>query len=109
MSVRLTKSQIDDMYRPVLNAMVAYRVGTATDEHYHDILGHLLIAEIIAKMVQRHNHLVEPIRGAQTALVSEPIELDIVETGCEIAKAVYVTTPRKTVSKALKRILNATR
>lgn len=109
MNVRLTKSQIDDMYRPVMEAMIAYRLGTATGEHYHDILGHLLIAETIAKMVQRHNHLIDPIRGAQTALVSEPVDLEIVETGCEIAKAVYVTTPRKTVSKALKRILNATR
>lgn len=109
MNVRLTKSQVDDMWRPVLSAMIAYRLGTATDDHYHDILGHLLIAENVVSAVQRHSHLLEPIRNAQAALAQNPVQIDVVETGCEIAKAVYITTPRKAVSKAINKVFNEIR
>lgn len=104
----IQKKQVDDMHRIVLDSMVAYRLGVATEEHRHNILAHLMIAKEVATKVQRHNHLLPHIDDATKALLIEPVDFDKVEVGCEITKALYLSTTQRTLRKCIRKVLNET-
>lgn len=93
--------QVDDRHRPALNALVAYRLGVDTDEHQYAILADLMIAEAIARTVQRHQHLLPDILAARDATMCRTGNHDTVELGCAIARALTASTTRKMQRRAL--------
>lgn len=100
------KRQIDDMSRMLLDALVAYRLDAATEDHRHNILAQLLIAKEVATKVQRHNHLLGHINESISAVLVDPVDIDTVELGCEITKALYLSTTKKTLRRCIRKVLN---
>lgn len=110
----LSAREIDDLIRPLVTSAIAFRLGTATSEHYHELAGALVLAVSCAKTTQRNQHLLAELdpagkalndifdRGDWRATADESFEM---EASAEIYRAILRTTPRKKISKAMRAAL----
>lgn len=105
MGRKLTTSQQDRLMSPIRTALIAMRMGTATSDHAHDVLGQLFIAYRICQIVPRHRHLHPEIRKADSEihrfLTTQEVDIDAIELASEIYAALLKTTPLKTVRRAM--------
>jgi len=120
---RLSKRQHDAMFKPLTTAMIAFRMGRAQSEHYHEIANAVMYADAIAELVARNRHVRGDLKGSMSALNSifhrqkqrtiadapwsgTPDEVDEIELGVEIYKALVTTTPGKVLRRAMTRYSN---
>lgn len=107
--------------RPLVDALIAYRLGRGGEAHYYELVGALFIAAEIATLVARHRHLKPDLDQALSALSSiydrqdqrtvkdaywaaTPEEVDRLELGVNIYTALLATTPGKQVVRAMRRV-----
>ena len=105
MGRKLTIKQQERLMSPIRTALIALRLGTATSDHAHDILGQLFIAYRICQIVPRHRHLQPEIRKADSEirsfLTTKEADIDAIELASEIYAALMKTTPLRTFRRAL--------
>lgn len=106
---------------PLYAGIVALRLGRADTEHYHDLAGAMSIAYRTAEKVERHRPLLAEIQPALDALTAifnraeqrtvkdapwsgTPDEIDLIENGVNIYRAILRTTPGKVILGAIRRI-----
>src|SRR3546814_18777135 len=65
---RLGARDISAIMAPITAALVALRLGRATDDHYNALAAAFVIAQEAAMLVQRHKHLVEALDPPVNAL-----------------------------------------
>lgn len=123
---KLSPKRVSNLISPLLTALIALRLGRCREEHFYDLLGHIMIAGRIAELVPRHRHTLKEIREATTllgviferwakrtiedAFVSgKPEEVDAIETAVKIYEALLKTTPLSTVRKAMLNVSDLTR
>lgn len=120
---KLGGKRISKLHGPALSALIAFRMGRATEDHYHAVSAQLMIAEAVSRSVARHRHLIPDIRAAMSTLAgiherqaqrtvkdafwsASADELVKIELGCEIAQALMTTTPGPVIRRAM---INLTR
>lgn len=105
MGRKLTIKQQDRLMSPIRTALIAMRMGTATSDHAHDVLGQLFIAYRICQIVPRHRHLLPEIRQADSEihrfLTTQEADIDAIELASEIYAALLKTTPLRTFRRAI--------
>lgn len=118
---RLGAKRISRLHDPAMTALIAFRMGRGTSDHYHSLLAQLMIAENITEIVARHRHLTENIHDALAALnavferqaqrtiqdgfwSATVDEMEKIELGCQIARALSETTPGPVVRRAMVRL-----
>lgn len=115
---RLSSEQIRQFHDPTMTALIAFRMGRADSDHYHEILAKTLVAHEIAKSVQRHKHLIPDIKAALDALdavakrtihdaywTATDEEMQAIETGAEITRALMCATHGPAIRRAMGRVL----
>lgn len=124
--IKLGGKAQSDVMAPVTAALVAMRLGRATTEHYHNLAGAMTIAYRVAELVSRHKHLLDEIqpaldalnaiyaRQAQRTIPDAPYsgtaeEIDDIEHGAEIYRAIIRTTPGPVMARAIQRELQNVR
>lgn len=120
---RLSLKHKQFLTRPLVDALIAFRLGRGTDDHYYDLGGALLIASEIVQVVARHRHLKPDVDQALAALrdvhqrkrqrtvadaywAATEDEMISLELGVEIYKALLDTTPGPQVLRSMRRVLN---
>lgn len=120
---RLPASYKGRRSKPLIDALIAFRLSRATQEHFYEVLGALMIAEQITELVARHRGLIVEIRPALDALdtihqrqsqrtvkdaywAASPEEVDAVELAVHIYTAMLGATPGPVVLRAMRRITN---
>lgn len=110
---------------PLLSGLIAFRLGRAESEQYHNIAGAITIAQHVAEIVHRHNHLQEDLDKAGMALNSifrrkeqrtikdapwsaTPEEIEAIELGIEIYKGLIRTTPGPKFMQAVRKAMSST-
>lgn len=107
-----------DLMAPSTAALIAFRLGTADSQHYHDLAVSLSVAYRMAEAVPRHRHLLEHLRLALNALnavferrpdsdapwSATPAEIDEIENGTKIYASLLVTTPGNVLVRAIQRV-----
>lgn len=121
---RLTKKQIDYLMAPIRTAIIAFRLGRADSDHYHNLAAQIMIAHRIAELVQRHRHVLLELKAGMSALDSmfdrwkqrtiqdafisgTGEEIDALDVAAEIYAALLKTTPYKTVRRAIRNVNDA--
>lgn len=117
---KLTAREQSTIFGPATAALIALRMGRADVEHYHNLAGAMLICNHAIELVARHRHLADEIKPAFDALNSiferakqrtvedapwsgTAEEIDAIESGVEIYKAVVRTTPGPVLRRAILR------
>lgn len=120
---RLSASYKQRRARPLVDALIAFRLGRGGETHFYELLGALLIAYEIATEVARHRHLKPDLMLSLSALDSiydrqdqrtvkdaywaaTLDELRALDLGVDIYAALLDTTPGKRVARATRRVLN---
>lgn len=115
---RINRTGLATMMEPPTTAVIAMRIGHATAEHYYDIAQALLIASHAAEVVVRHRHLQDEIGPALQAVAAiharheqstvkdapysgTPEELDVIQNGLDIYRAILLSTPGKSLLRAI--------
>lgn len=118
---RLSATYKQRRARPLVDALIAFRLRRGTEAHYYELVGALFIAVEIATVVARHRHLKPELNQALDALntvydrqdqrtvkdaywAATPNEIDALELGVDIHTALLETTPGKQVVRALRRV-----
>lgn len=120
---RLSLKHKQSLTRPLVDALIAFRLGRGTEDHYYDLGGALFIASEIVQVVARHRHLKPDVDQALAALrdvhqrkrqrtiadaywAATEDEMVSLELGVEIYKALLDTTPGPQVLRSMRRVLN---
>lgn len=110
---------------PLVTGLIAMRMGRGTSEHYHNLATAMMIASHVCEIVHRHNHLQAELKPAFESLnvifnrrkqrtiedvpwSGTPEELDDIEHGVEILKAILKTTPGPVMARAVARATKET-
>lgn len=115
---RISGHGLSAMMDPLTTALIAMCMGRATADHYYDLASALSIASHAAQIVQRHKHLLTDIMPAMAAICAisdrheqrtvqdapysgTKEEIDAIENGVEIYRAIIQTTPGKPMLRAI--------
>lgn len=115
---RINRTGLATMMDPPTTAVIAMRMGRATAEHYYNIAQALMIASHAADVVARHRHLQDEIGPALEAVAAiharheqrtiedapysgTPDEIDAIQNGLEIYRAILQATPGKALLRAI--------
>lgn len=115
---KFDKRTITDLISPSTTALIAFRLGTADTQHYHDLAVSQSIAYRIAEAVPRHRPALPDIQKSLDALnaifgrrqgpegpwFAEPDEITHIENGTRIYEALLLTTPGEVVARAIHRV-----
>lgn len=112
---RLNKPHLAALRAPLTTALIAFRLGTATSEHYHEIAGAVTIAVDVINAVPRHAHVMAELQPGIATLnaiferdgwQATPEEVTSLEELVEIYLALMLATPGKTVLKCIRRAMS---
>jgi hypothetical protein len=106
-SNRLRPHEIAALVEPLTTAVIALRLGTATEQHLSDLCAAVHISYRIAEAVARHCYLLPHLTKASDALIAqgqgEPFDVDAIDNGISIFRALIIATPRPKVAKIMTR------
>lgn len=103
--IYITKQQYQSISRDIDAALTALYAGTATQEHKNELATAINYALAIASQVQRHNHLLPDIAAGNQAALDGWHDISPIDTCAQIYKALLLATPRRTVAKAMRRMV----
>lgn len=112
---RLNAKRLAALRDPLTTALIAFRLGTATSEHYHEIAGAVTIAVDVINAVPRHAHVLAELQPGIATLNAiferdgwraTPEEVTTLEGLVEIYLALMLATPGKTVLKCIRRAMS---
>lgn len=105
-SNRLRPHEIAALVQPLTTAVIALRLGTATEQHLSDLCAALHISYRIAEAVPRRRYLLPHLTTASDALIAQgqgaPFDVDAIDNGISIYRALIVATPRPKVAKIIR-------
>jgi hypothetical protein len=121
---KLAARELSAIMAPLTNALIAFRLGRGSDDHYNDLAAAFVIAQEIAALVPRHRPLQAELQPCVQALhriwerrrqrtipdapyTGLPEEIDEVENGVQIYRGLLLATPGKTVLRAISRAMDA--